>query len=118
MEKYILIDPFLRIVKEVEIEESNRLSRFYKLMDCRFVESALYIENGDCIYVDDEGMFKQDLEFFYYEDTCDPEKPLSGVSIIVGTDEEGRTIPPKTTLEEAVKRVKWIDNIHEWLEQQ
>lgn len=93
----ILIDPFDESVTEVEYDGDYK--NIYKLLshpehhvDCFTV---VYLENGDGIFVDDEGLFKDPKHFFTYTGY---DQPIAGKGLVLGTDEEGNSVSPKTVL--------------------
>ena len=80
----ITIDPFLKIILETEIE--NSLSGLQGAIDDNMIE-AVYIDDKNVMYVDDEGLFKQNQSFFVFN----KEVPLAGKAVIVGANHTNGT---------------------------
>lgn len=106
--KAILIDSTNREVKEVTYDHKNSLKDIYKLINCTTIEVALYInDKDDCIYVDEEGLFKQNEKsmFFTYEGG---HQPFIGCGLIVGTNmKNGENADVTISLEEAKAKIKF-----------
>lgn len=102
--KGILIDPENKVIKEVD--HPDTLQGFYNLLDCNMIESAFYLKNGDCLYCDEEGLFKEEKHFFIMRES--PFQPITGKAIVVGTGQEGDTVDCKSTLEEIKNQVTFL----------
>jgi len=106
--KALLIDPVRHTVTEVE--HTGNYRHIYELLSDKLNElevdtfTAVGLQNGDAIYVDDEGLLKDPRYFFEWRGYA---QPLAGRGLILGTDEEGGSIEPKTTLEEARRNVRF-----------
>lgn len=109
----VLINAKDRTVTDVEVDgRKNVLHQWYKLLNVRMVEVALYInEQEDSILVDEEGMLELDENtcFFVYEGG---HQPFAGNGLIVGKDEDGESISCHVTADEVRSKVKFL-NIHE-----
>lgn len=92
MTRAFLIDPVARSLEPVNVDGFRSIQ---EVIGCDTFTAA-YLENGDVIYVDDEGLFKGPTSFFLVEGYP---QPLAGRGIVVGTDAEGNDVPPKTTEE-------------------
>lgn len=101
--KAILIDVINQEIKEVEHDDT--LESIYKHVDCGTFD-VVRIDNLNSIYIDDEGLFVEDQQFFNYEGTEDT-VTLAGNGLILGVDDEGNTIEPTLTLEEVKSSVFW-----------
>ncbi|CAB4195373.1 hypothetical protein UFOVP1298_15 [uncultured Caudovirales phage] len=101
--KAILINPFDQTVTEVEY--NGDFHHIYELIECDTYDVARINENGDGIFVDDDGLFKQDQMFFQHEDYP---SPLAGRGLVLGCDEEGESVVPDTSLSEVIKKVKFV----------
>lgn len=101
-----LIDPFKQEITEVEY--SGDIEQIYQLTDCQTFDCAR-IRNGDGIFVDDEGLYAEDVRFFWHEDYI---QPLAGKGMVIGCDmETGESAPAKTTLNELLDKVRWVTPI-------
>ena len=103
--KAILIDPFTRSVSEVEY--SGNYKDIYDLIDCDTFTLASIDPDGDGIFVDDEGLFKPEQAFFWHKGYP---QPLAGKGLVLGCDEEGESISPKTTLEEVKANTQFLNH--------
>lgn len=64
--------------------------------------TVAYLENHDCIFVDDEGLLKP-LDWFFAVKGL--HQPLAGCGLVLGADREGETVSAKITLDELKRRV-------------
>lgn len=80
-----LIDPAARSVTPVTRNGDWR--QINELIGCDTFTSVC-LENGDVVYVDDEGLLKEPTDFFLIEG-CTP--PLAGKGLLVGTDDADPT---------------------------
>tara|TARA_R100001377_G_scaffold80732_1_gene59819 strand:- start:40 stop:351 length:312 start_codon:yes stop_codon:yes gene_type:complete len=101
--KAILIDVINKEVREVEHDDT--LKSIYKHVDCGTFD-VVRIDNLNSIYIDDEGLFVEDQQFFNYVIDLRVAS-LAGNGLILGVDDEGDTIEPTLTLEEVKSSVFW-----------
>jgi hypothetical protein len=101
-----LINPFDKTITEVEHNGDYR--HIYTLIDCDTFDCVRFSDNGDAIYVDDEGLLK-DLEkqAFFALPSIYPDSAYAGNGLVLGVDGEGSTVAPETSLEEMKKLVTW-----------
>jgi len=112
--KAYLINPFAREVTEVEY--SGDFEQIYDFLGgVRCFTCVTINQEGDGVFVDDEGLFNGDNEFFTV--TGYPE-PLAGFGLVLGCDPEGESVAPALTLEDLRDRVKFWDRweiiSHRW----
>jgi Domain of unknown function (DUF3846) len=76
------------------------------------IEGAYAWENGDCLFVDEEGLLKDQTGFFTLHER--PDQPFAGNGVLVGREVEGPDYPngytnrpPTMTLSELRARVGW-----------
>lgn len=101
--KTILIDPFTKTVSEVEY--SGQYQHIYDLLQCDCYDAARINRDGDAIFVDDEGLFKEEQAYFWHEDYP---QPLAGRGLLLGCRAtDGETIAPTTTLDEVRDKVQF-----------
>jgi hypothetical protein len=103
--KAIFIDAKNRKVELVERDFEN-----YKLISeqigCDTFTYATSFNNGDVLYVDDEGLFDRELNsFFTYEGA---HQPFAGNGLILGTGFEGDSTDAVTTLMEVASKVEFM----------
>jgi hypothetical protein len=101
--KAILIDPFKRTVSEVDW--NGDYHHIYQLTDCDTFDVARINAKGDGIFVDDEGLFKEEQAFFVYNGYGNP---LAGKGLILGSDREGESVKPHVTLKEVQEKVAFV----------
>lgn len=101
--KTILINTETREVREIEIEKG--LKAIYEAMGVDMIEVATYLPNGDCIYVDEEGMFGLNAESVFFD--VGAHQPFVGNGLVIGTGRNGNSASCKSTLEEIRKLVKF-----------
>lgn len=101
--KAILIDVKKRTLTEVDVDSSNTLEEWYKLIDCNLVEVAMELpnneHNGNSIMVDEEGMLSigEDSGFFTM---AGGHQPFAGNGLIVGINyDNGETIDVSITVD-------------------
>lgn len=85
----ILIDPVEETVTEVDYDGDFR--SIYSLLDITCFTCVQINSHGDVIYIDDEGLMKSGQLFF--EHAAYP-RPLAGKGLVLGTNDEGETVPP------------------------
>jgi hypothetical protein len=91
--KAYLIDPYETIVTEVEY--SGEYEDIYELIDCETFDCVGFKGFVDTIYIDDEGLYKEDRRFFMVDGYPNP---LCGKALVLGTDKDGNSVEPKTSL--------------------
>ena len=101
---YLLIDPFEKTITPVYYD--GDFHSIYNLIDCSCFD-VVRCGKYD-LFVDDEGLFKDDQKFFV---VFDYPQPLAGKALVVGCDEEGNTIEPGITIEELEARLLWVDGV-------
>lgn len=103
--KAIKIDTKNKSVYEIEV---------FTLADLQeavggYIETALNFDNGDTLYVNEEGLLREPFGFFYYRGAI---QPYAGNGIIVGINrEDGDTIPAKSDPGSVVKDVMFVDRL-------
>lgn len=108
MKKAILIDSKNQTVTETEIGDYKDI--YAKIGNgCTLFAIPVEFENGDALYVDDEGLLHEKVEgCFMLEGWA---IPIVGNAIIWGTDEEGDSQDCKTTVDDIKAQIKFFDNV-------
>ncbi len=101
--KGILINPFDETIKEVNI--LGNAEDVYLLTECSTFD-VVALSDKDDLYVDDEGLLKDNRYFTIYG------KPLAGKSLIMGHDDEGNTVSTTLSLQEIKDVVEWLPEGH------
>ena len=99
----ILINPFDETITEVEY--SGDFRQIYELTDCSTFDIVMLC-NTDDLYVDDEGLLK-DNRYFSWSG-----RNFAGKALIIGHDDEGDSISSTYDLQEVVDRVEWLPEGH------
>ncbi len=111
--KAILIDPFEMTVSEVDY--GGEMADIYRLIDADLFTVAGFGEDGDGVYVDDEGLFKGTQRFFKLDGYP---QPLAGKGLVLGSNDGGESVAPVTTLEAVRAAVRWVQPLsqHLWID--
>lgn len=101
--KAILIDPFTRYVEEVQFERGDwrSINKWIENGDSPFT-SVRVNSDGDTMYLDDEGLFKDNQSFFWWHGA---NQPFAGKAIIIGCDRLGRDRACKITRDEVIESI-------------
>lgn len=99
----IVIDATAKTVTEREI--INSLDAMQDIVG-GWIERATQLPNGDDIFVDEEGLLKGTKEFFYIKGA---HQPFAGNGVIVACNEEGETISCKSSIDEILERITFMD---------
>lgn len=102
----ILINPYTRTIQEVTY--SGDFLDAYRLMSWNehavsVIEIAGYGLYGDVVYVDEEGLFKQNRQYFEFR-----KKFFAGCGLIVGSKGE-HDVSARMSLAEVSKMIGWKD---------
>ena len=101
--KAILIDVKTQEIKEVEHDDT--LQNIYDLIDCRAFD-LVRIDDVNSIFVDDEGILKDNLYFEY--SVSDRVFQLAGNGLVLGVDDEGNSTSPTLTIENVKGKVRFL----------
>ena len=101
--KAILIDVYNKDIKEVEYD--NTLQNIYDLIDCRAFD-IVRIDDANDIFVDDEGLLKDNLYFEY--SGKERIAQLAGSGLVLGYNQEGETIATTLTVEDVKGKVRFL----------
>lgn len=100
-----LIDPVRLQVTEVTISEDYK--EIYKQIHCETFTAVTINENGDSIFIDDEGLYVANQVFFLHSNY--PYQPLAGYGLVLGCDmETGESRSPICKLEETISKVSFL----------
>ena len=100
--KAYLIDPVAETVTEVDHNGDYR--QIYELIQAQPFTCVGLWDEGDAVYIDDEGLLNNPRYFFLLDGYP---QPLAGRGLVLGADEEGESRSPKITLESLRKRVSF-----------
>ena len=103
--KAFLIDPELRVIKEVEYSGDYR--EIYTLTGCKTFDVVGIPFGQDGIYVDDEGLYADVLHKWEFNLHHQPPIKLINKALVLGCDENGETIEPVASLSMLEHFVTW-----------
>lgn len=83
--KGVLVDPYLKTIENVEVSDWRDIQ---KHLQCDCFGSGGYDEGGDAIYVNDEGLYTEDM-FVYMPDVYP--YPYAGRVLFLGIDAGGNS---------------------------
>lgn len=99
-----LIDPVAQSITEVTY--TGHYTNIYTHLGIdTFTVVDLGFDNGDAVFVDDEGLLKSDQRFFQIDGYP---QPIAGRGLVLGTDEEGESVTPKITLSKLKGLISWV----------
>jgi len=101
--KAILIGVYAQEV--IEVVHDNTLQNIYDLLVCRTFD-VVRIDDVNSIFVDDEGILKDNLYFEY--SGSDRVFQLAGNGLILGVDDEGDSTSPTLTVEDVEGKVRFL----------
>jgi hypothetical protein len=102
----ILIDPEKRKVTEINLEPST-LQKIYEVMSCDCIACPVALENGDDLYLDDEGIYKENIDYFIFRDKNYGTMTFVGKCLIIGHNKEGENIDAVSSVVEIAKRISF-----------
>ncbi len=101
--KAILIDVYNKDIKKVEYD--GTLDFIYFNLACRTFD-VVRIDDVNSIFVDDEGILKDNLYFEY--SASGRVFQLAGSGLVLGVDNEGNSISPTLTVEDVKGKVSFL----------
>ena len=101
--KAILIDVHNKDIKE--IEHDGKLENIYDLIDCRAFD-LVTIDDVNTIFVDDEGILKDNLYFEYSGN--ERVMQFAGSGLVLGYNGEGKTISTTLSVEDVKGKVRFL----------
>lgn len=95
----ILIDPFACVITEVR-HNADDYREIYGFLSHESMKvttfTAVYLPNGDAVFVDDEGLLKPCDRFFHL---IDYHEVLAGKGLILGANAQGETVDCNSDIE-------------------
>lgn len=101
--KAYLVDPLERQVSQIEFEGDWRTINELIGSD---TFDIMPMENGDCVFVDDEGLLKPFSLFDLF--LIEGYYPLVGKGLVLGSDAEGESVSPHITFDEFRAKVRFV----------
>jgi hypothetical protein len=108
--KAIHINPITQTIREIEIPNNgDELNpAIYAILECQLFD-VVRLEDGDGIFVDDEGLLKDEPGPFFT--LWGYPNPIAGHGLVLGCDEDGNSCAPVVTVQEIRDRVVWLPTI-------
>lgn len=94
------IDAAARTVNQ--IETAGGLAEMYRLIGCELVQAVKIGNEGDALYVDEEGLLKPQAHLFHLMG-----HNIAGNGLIVGTDDEGNDVDARMNLDTIRNAIQW-----------
>lgn len=124
-QRVIVINPTERTITEQEIiaggedvsqdQRNQHMKGIYEMLGCDMMEVACNIEakqGTNSLFVDEEGLFKDDQQFFKFTYDGGNKQPLAGNGLIMGFDYTTGESPACTmTIQEVADRVQWLYSV-------
>ena len=99
------INPFSQKITTVDYDgDYKSISRLIDSSRGYFDVVRLY-ENQDAAFVDDEGLYVDDQTFWIHRNYP---QPLAGKALVLGCDDMGESIAPKTSFETLTNDIQFI----------
>lgn len=114
MTKAILIDAANREIREIEYSGTYGDPRSLQNIIGGYIELAWTFDNGDVLFVDEEGMFKPQRHFFRLSGYPNG-RPFAGSGVIVGSEQYNKhgdylhTDPPASKIPNLSRMVTFLD---------
>ncbi len=104
--KAFLIDPYLKEITEVDYSGNFKqiCTLIHADLKVRSFTAATFNKHGDTFYIDDEGLFRENIQFFEHYGYP---QPLAGYGLVLGSNAAGESIEPTVTLEELKEVITW-----------
>lgn len=105
--KAYLINPFHQTIMIVDYEYGGSFKQISQHISTEEVTDPLFcavdIDGEHTLYLDDEGLYREDQHFFNWKGYP---QPLAGKGLIMGTDyETGESVAPTLTLDEVSSQI-------------
>jgi len=98
-----VIDPINQKINVVKHKGSG-IDVWRELIGCQMLTFVNLYENGDGVYLDDEGLYSENQHFWIHRNYP---QPLVGKAIHIGTTDEGESRVPQTSYKQLCKDVVW-----------
>ena len=104
------INPFSQKITTVDYDgDYQSISRMIDASRGYFDVVRLY-QNQDAAFVDDEGLYVEDQQFWIHRNYP---QPLAGKALVLGCNDEGDSIEPQTSFEKLANDIKFIGDSFE-----
>tara|TARA_B100001093_G_scaffold519793_1_gene610513 strand:+ start:5591 stop:6010 length:420 start_codon:yes stop_codon:yes gene_type:complete len=106
-----IINPKLRSISTVRhITSEDGYSWINRLIGSSIFTFVRLYENGDGVYLDDEGLFAENQHFWIHKNYP---TPLAGIGVFIGIDNRGDICPPNISNKEFSTHIEFIGNAND-----
>jgi hypothetical protein len=114
--KAILIDAVKREIREVEYRIQSAEGELPTVGDYigGWIEAAFRFPSGDVMFVDEEGLLKPTMHFFFCAFRTD--QPMAGNGVVVGEEVEDEDVPGGYYTVDPVVTVEWLRRNIIWMD--
>jgi hypothetical protein len=118
-QKVILINPSTQTVTEHQItagggtlaQQDQHMADMYGLLECSLFTVACVVSDGNDLFVDDDGLFKEGQKFFAFESEHMGEMPYAGNGLVIGYDPKtGASLSTTLTVPQIYAKVRWLSD--------
>mgnify|MGYP003138487606 FL=1 len=104
--KALFIDPTDETIRFLSYDGDYK--SIYRILGCRTFEAVYPFDNGDTLWIDEEGLLK-DSNFAFNIRADNPKfnQTIMGKALVLGTDAEGESVECRTTLEDLKSRINF-----------
>lgn len=101
-----VINPKQETVEAIKYDNFKGEFNDYRIIcEAKMLTFVRLYENGDGVYLDDEGLYSENQHFWVHKNYP---QPLVNIGVFVGVDDEGETIPARTSFKQLQKDVKFV----------
>ena len=102
----ILINPMQESIRYTSYDGDFR--SIYRILQCTTYEAVYPFDNGDTLWIDEEGLLKEsNFAFNIRADNPKFNQTIMGSALILGTDAEGESIECKSKVLDIAKRINF-----------
>ena len=115
--KALFINAEKREIREVDYSPHASAGGFPTInsfLNGGWIEAAWRWPNGDTLYVDEEGLLKPTMHFFFCR--FRPDQPMAGNGVLVGEEIDDENVPggyytadPAMTVDQLKPQILWLD---------
>lgn len=103
--RVLVIDPFKKQIYEKYIGQ-DRVKEMQEIVG-GYIEAASRLDNDDILFVDEDGLRKDNQKFFSFKEAID--QPLAGVGFLGGVDHEGNAQDCKMAELDLATKIEWLE---------
>ena len=105
-----IIDPKMQRLDSQTVEIDTDYNYIRDLIGCSMFTFVRLYDNGDGVYIDDEGLYAEKRHFWIHRNYP---QPLVNKGMFAGTDPDGDIGVPRTSLPQLSKDIRFIGDDHD-----